>query len=276
MIARTSIGLLLTILLSISCDRSTTLETEGGPSSSMVSIAHLKSLCRAESHEIRQPLHIEGRITANNRHNEFPYALVLEDPSGGIVIHADYSKLDLGNDYAIGRKVTVACNGLLLFVHGDKVELGKLQDDGSTRIPHRELHLHLLPDTTPAERLSPRRTRINALQRPDVDTYLRFDHVHFVEQGCWCDIHPETGRPVTTLRTLEDDQGHTLKVRTLGGCSYAKEPLPTGNGSLCGILDYFAGEYTLRITAAENQLIPATYPTAYPSTAGYPYLPPTK
>ena len=36
-----------------------------------------------------------------------------------------------------------------------------------------------------------------------------------------------------------------------GPCRYAAEPLPSGNGSVQGILDYFNGEFSLRITNRE-------------------------
>lgn len=37
-------------------------------------------------------------------------------------------------------------------------------------------------------------------------------------------------------------------MRTLGSCSYAKEPLPEGRGSLYGVVDCFSGKYSLRVT----------------------------
>ncbi len=82
-----------------------------------------------------------------------------------------------------------------------------------------------------------------------VDTRVRIDGVRFVESGAtWCDTDPETGRTVTTERTIVDEQGNTLAVRTLGSCSYAKEPLPEGRGSLYGVVDCFSGKYSLRVT----------------------------
>ena len=82
-----------------------------------------------------------------------------------------------------------------------------------------------------------------------IDTRVRIDGVHFPQAGAkWCDTDPQTGRSVTTERTLADDEGHTLPVRTAGTCTYAKEPVPAGTGSIYGVIDYFDGKYTLRVT----------------------------
>ena len=76
--------------------------------------------------------------------------------------------------------------------------------------------------------------------------------MRFTDAGTtWCDTDPETGRTVATERTIADARGRTFTVRTAGTCVYAKEPVPQGTGSLYGIIDYFAGKYTLRVTNRE-------------------------
>ena len=108
--------------------------------------------------------------------------------------------------------------------------------------------------------------RIDELTAAHVDTYVRIDGVHFVETGTWCDRDPETGRPRTSERTVADARGNRLTVRTAGSATYANDPLPEGSGSLCGIVDYFNGVYSLRVTGFEAYFAatPATPPTAYP------------
>ena len=76
---------------------------------------------------------------------------------------------------------------------------------------------------------------------------VRFDNVRFEESTTWCDTDPDTGRCVTTERTILDAQGNRFTVRTASTCEYAKEPVPSGTGSLIGIIDYFAGKYTLHV-----------------------------
>lgn len=95
------------------------------------------------------------------------------------------------------------------------------------------------------------RRSISEISLRDVDTYVRFDQVRFTTQGTWCDIDPLSGKRLTTERTIVDSTGATFRVRTLGSAQYAGEPLPKGKGSLCGIVDYFNGEFALRVTNYE-------------------------
>ena len=87
----------------------------------------------------------------------------------------------------------------------------------------------------------------------------------------WCDTDPETGRAVATEREIVDTRGRTFTVRTAATCVYAKEPLPQGTGSLYGIIDYFAGKYTLRVTNREAEFSgTAAHSAATRRTAGRP------
>mgnify|MGYP000823525294 FL=1 len=82
---------------------------------------------------------------------------------------------------------------------------------------------------------------------------------------------PETGRAVATEREIVDTRGRTFTVRTAATCVYAKEPLPQGTGSLYGIIDYFAGKYTLRVTNREAEFSgTAAHSAATRRTAGRP------
>ena len=45
-----------------------------------------------------------------------------------------------------------------------------------------------------------------------------------------------------------DERNDTLIVRFAASCTYAEEPAPAGTGTVSGVLDYFNGNYMLRIT----------------------------
>ena len=47
--------------------------------------------------------------------------------------------------------------------------------------------------------------------------------------------------------------GNRFFVRTLWSCYYGTEPLPEGDGALTGVIDYFGGKYTLRVTFREKE-----------------------
>lgn len=64
----------------------------------------------------------------------------------------------------------------------------------------------------------------------------------------FCLRDSETGRLLATDRHLVDERNDTLIVRFAASCTYAEEPAPAGMGTVSGVLDYFNGNYMLRIT----------------------------
>lgn len=241
--------LCLTALLA-ACDRASTLSPGEVPKGTLCSIRALKHRCTsAAGCVIAEPLAVRGVVTANDRYGEFPREIVIEDATGGLRIALDRARLaDL---FPLGSTVTVQCDGLALGLYGGRVLLGAAPDPhyGVARIPAERIARHLrceghagMPEVEP---LTP-----DALQTPKrIDTYVRLDGLRFTETAAWCDLDPETLRPVTTERTAVDAAGRRLTVRTSASCLYAEEPLPAGSVTLCGIVDYFNGAYSLRITA---------------------------
>ena len=255
---------LLLALLAAACDRTERIsyEDESRPEATHT-IAHLKARCDGTYYAIADETIIRGTITGNNRYGEFSREIIIEDATGGIAIAADYPAAD--NAYPLGEELLVYCDGLTLYDYGGKIEMGKVAD-GSTCIPRSELGLHLRLSGRQPEQLAARPVRIEELTPAHVDTYVRIDGVRFLETGTWCDRDPESGHYRTTERTLTDAAGRTLAVRTSGTALYAGEPLPPDSGSLCGIVDYFGGTYSLRITGFETAFLtpPAAPATAYP------------
>lgn len=269
-----SIELLLPLLLLASCDK--TSESEFGGETGMHSIAYLKSLCGAAAVPVRQDITVRGRITGNDRYGEFYKTLVLEDASGGISIAADHDAL--ADEYPFALEVTVHCNGLTLYDYGGKILLGTTPgDDGIGRIAQQDLARYLraeLPDGTLPR---PAPVAIPQITLHHTDMYVRLDNVRFADAGTWCDTDPDTHRSITTEHRIVDTAGNGFTVRTAGTCTYAKLPVPSGTGTLCGIIDYFNGKFTLRITNCEAEFVSAaTSPTADPSVAGYSFPKPTK
>lgn len=251
----------LLALLCASCDKAEKLDADGGPDRT-VTIAYLKTLCTQESVRITQDIAIRGVVTANDLYGEFDKTLVIEDATGGISIAADHSAL--ADDYPLYADITVYCNSLTVTDYGGKIELGTTPEGyGAGRIPQADLN-RFLHRGTGGKPMRPTVIEFSKVASDHIDTYVRFDGVHFISQGTWCITHPMTGEPVTTEHTIADRQGRTFIVRVAATCNYAKEPIPVGTGSLCGIIDYFNGKYSLRIINREVEFrASATHPKAY-------------
>lgn len=243
----------LLLMTAVGCNRATSVGFGETPQQTRISIAGLKSLCEGASHRISGDASIRGYVVANDLNGEFYHRIVLQDDSGGISIAIDGDELHW--TFAIGTCVEVRCNGLTLRDYGGKIELCAAPDDlGEMEIPN-ELTDRFMR-VVPGEEMLPhaRRLSFDEVQSRHIDTRVRFDRVHFADapfQKCWCDIDPETGEFLSTVREIIDQAGNRFQVRTLWFCKYADEPLPEGEGSLVGVIDYFGGEYSLRITSHE-------------------------
>lgn len=240
------------LLLSASgCDLATPVEYGPAPRETLVSIAGLKAMCDGQIREISRDVAIRGEVAANDLHGEFFHQIVLQDDSGGICVSIDGE--ELYRRFALGTCVEVRCNGLVLYDYGGKVELGTGPDEaGVGEIPEEEIDRYLRISSS--EPQIPRATTLSfeevGLQH--IDTRVRFDRVRFADDGLnWCDMDPETGKYLSTDREIIDREGNRFRVRTLWCCDYADEPLPEGEGSLLGVIDYFGGEFSLRVAAME-------------------------
>lgn len=223
------------------------------------SIAWLKGACRGESTLVTADWVVEGRIVANDAYGEWSRSVVLSDASGGITLFAAAGRL--ADRYPFGASVRLYLNGLRLYDYGGKIIVGAADPtpyaDGTGfdfAVPEELVaaHLHRLEDA--GDPPVAQRVTLDAIGPDCIDRYVRIEEVYFVEadEGLrWCDRDPETGRHRTTERTIADSAGRTLRVRTLGGCLYADEPLPQRSGSLCGVIDYFNGSYSLRVVNRE-------------------------
>lgn len=256
------------LLFGTACDEATEARFEGDDSEIM-SIAYFKTLCRGTSTTLRQDVVIRGRVTGNDRFGEFDRQIVLEDATGGITIAID--RTDLADRYPIGIEVTALCNGLTLLDYGGKIILGtEPGEQGIGRIPCDEETRYLRTAISAAGRPTPTLRHFGDIDTHLTDTYVRFDDVRFPDGGTWCATDPETHRSVTTEHRIIDREGTEFTVRVSYGCAYAKKPVPSGTGSLCGVVDYFNGKFSLRITNHETEFVNAgALPTAYPSTAEY-------
>lgn len=265
------IKLLVCMALLAGCDKTSEYRYDNPPEASH-SIADLKRLCPANgTRKIIRDMTLRAVVTANDRFGEFPKTLIVQDDTGGLEISIENTALY--RLFPIDAEVEVFCNGLAVGDYGGKPVLGAppAGEYSVDRIPAADLNRYIRVTNPDCGRRCAAVHDFSQLRVEDAGRYVRFEGVRIAEKGVmWCDEEPVTHALLTTERTLVDTKGRTLPVRTLAGCLYATEPVPGGTGSVNGIIDYFNGNFSLRICNREIE-IPnfATPPKAYPSTAGY-------
>lgn len=215
----------------------------------VVSIAHLKSLAKSESYTITDDISIEGYVVANDLFGEYYKSIVISDESGGIEIAIDTNKT--ATQFPISARVVVYCSGLTIGDYGGRLTLGATPAGHYTvdRISAKDISRYFLVDKSAPKAIEPTRLNINEIAEEHIGNYIRMDDVTFASQAgmSWCDKEPASGEYITTERTLHDRKGNALAVRTIAECRYRSEKIPSGYGVVCGIVEYFNGNYSLRI-----------------------------
>lgn len=245
---------LLVALCFVACREPNPLEYEPEEHPERVSVAYLKSFYRTAPVRVDRALRIEGRIVANDFNGNLHNELCVADSTGGIIVRLDADRLY--RCFAKGAQVAVRCNGLWLGSSGGTIELGAAPagEYEVDPIPTEDIGLYLSTDSTNQIELTARPLTIAECVPEYVSTLVRIERVQFVEEELplgWCDmvIGPLTGEPiaVATVRHLVDQRGDTIDVYTSPYADFVRLPLPSGSGSIEGLLSYFNRRYQLRI-----------------------------
>lgn len=213
------------------------------------SIVALKSLYIDDSHSIAESVVISGIITANDVMGEFPNTLVIEDSSGAIELSVD--DLDL-EAYAIGRELVLVCSDLWIASRGGTLLLGLESTDVDNlvdQIDEAEFLRRSQYSTTTIV-VEPRSVDISDIDTSLISCYVRLDGVTFITDGeevRYCERDSESGQYLSTSHTIEDESGDQLEVYVYRRAIYCNDILPSGSGSICGILDKYGSKYSLRI-----------------------------
>lgn len=215
----------------------------------VISIAHLKTLATSESYTITDDIAIEGYVVANDLYGEYYKSIVICDASGGIEIAID--SRTTATQFPISARIVVYCSGLTIGNYGGELVLGTTPSGGYTvgRIAEKDIQRYMLVDRSSPKAIEPTQITIRAIDAEHIGNYIRLDDVTFSSQASltWCDKDPTTGEYVTTERTISNRNGDKFAVRTIAECRYRNEKLPSGYGTLCGIVEYFNGNYSLRV-----------------------------
>lgn len=244
------------------CGNASSPEYNGGGNSNesseqKISVAYLKSLCRGTLFPVTEELWIEGYVVANDLFGEFTKLLIVTDASGGIEVAIESGTLY--KEFETGCTVRIDCNGLALGDYGGKIQLGAPPTGEYIidRIAQESLGRYIRrSDASPVD-IRPTTLCFGDKSSRYISSYVRFEQVRFAQEEIglpFCEWDAEEERLRATDRHLVDERNDTLLVRIAATCTYANEPIPDGTGSLCGVLDYFNGDYMLRVTNQEIDL----------------------
>lgn len=219
------------------------------PTTRLVSISHLTSLYDGYPQELSERIAIEGVVISDDRHGEFRHRVVMEDASGGVTVMVASDSLCLL--HRVGDVLRVECCGLTLGGYGRSPRLGaegQLSEVAPLSLA-RWHEVHKLVGVAPQVPLH--EITIDELSARYISTRLLLRGVRFVEAGEeWAPLERDTTRHLVTSPHGAD----TLAVRLSGRSDFAHQPIPEGECTLIGVLDYFHEEYQLLLASPEDVL----------------------
>ncbi|PKP49558.1 MAG: hypothetical protein CVT94_04575 [Bacteroidetes bacterium HGW-Bacteroidetes-11] len=193
---------------------------------------------------------ISGIVVANDQSGNLYKRMVIQDASGAIELSLD--KNSLYNEYKVGQRLFIKTKGMYIGDYNNLIQLGYIFGGKIGRLPESFIPAHLFRDSFPGVPPAPSVLNLATLptvstdiiKEPRMSTLVKLENVRFVEVG-------EMFAPQNvdnTERTLIDQSGKSIKVRTSKYCNFASDTLPGGYGTVEGILSAFNSnwQFTLR------------------------------
>ncbi|MCB0633727.1 MAG: DUF5689 domain-containing protein [Saprospiraceae bacterium] len=186
---------------------------------------------------ITQSLLIEGLVSADDESGNFFRQIAIQDASGGIILRLNAT--GLFNDFPVGTKVIVDCEGLYI---GDYNDLYQISGSPENGIEELLIDQHLFV-TGQGLTVEPTVVSIDGLQDAAtlnnlLATLVKFENVQFIDANTEVPYADVVNRQ-SLNRTLVDCNGNEIIVRTSGYADFANELTPARNGSLAAILTVF-------------------------------------
>lgn len=194
---------------------------------------------------ITEDVVVAGIVTADDRSGNIYKTIYVEDSTGAIQISIDaYS---LYNDYPVGRKLYIRCQGLVLGYNGGTPVLGRGVGERYEvlGIAGSAIERHLITGPI-GNTITPPVVSITELMASPA-TYRSYSNrlvtvkdVQFVDSLGNLGYAQPNG---TTNRDIKDCSNKTLDVRTSNFANFFNAKLPTGNGTITGIFSVFVSSF---------------------------------
>lgn len=200
---------------------------------------------------------IWGIVIGNDESGNIYKKLMIQDSTGGIELNLD--RTEMYTEFRVGQKVFVKCQGMYIGDYNGLIQLGSVYANAIGRMSNALINYHLFRDGLPGTAPAAKVVTIPTLNASQISTLVKLENVHFSEVGSvWA-----TQDATATNRTLVDEAGNTLVIRTSQYANFAGLPMPYGSGTVTGVLSIFGTTYqlTVRDTADLKGFLPP--PTTY-------------
>lgn len=215
-----------------------------------ISIAELKQLYASTKADAPVLIDVnyvlKAYVTGNDESGNIYKQLYIQDESGAINIGVDqnsvYTKLN------VGQEVFVKLHGLSMVSYGGELQIG-YTGTNANRIPWEVFEEHVFLNGWPnIQNATPTTVKISELKPGMVNMLVRLEKTYFVNGG----KNSFTSNNTTTNEVLKDGDGKSIDVRTSSFASFAAEKLPSGSGTVIGVLGRFNGAWQLVVRSMDD------------------------
>lgn len=187
---------------------------------------------------------LEATVIADDRSGNFYKQIVIQDSTGGIRIDVD--AFSLYNEYPIGRKVWIKCEGLYVWKDGDVPALIGSDNTDNSRIPQSTYRQFIIGGEY-NQPVTPTVKTLLTLTPADFYTLVQLDNVEF--ENCYAGSNYAFASTQQSKNVDLHDCASSLNiiVRNSGFADFANELMPTGNGSIVAVYNSFSNTKQLLI-----------------------------
>ena len=196
---------------------------------------------------------ISGIVVSSDEHGNCYKYINIEDGTGGIQIKIDNSTLY--HKYPVGQRVFIKCDGLVLGDYYKLPQLGMWENGSMQGIPSARTSKYIFCDGTPIDMEKDFEPLVlnsipsaNNIPATYYNRLVKLEGATFVEGGAATYCEPNA----STSHDIKMSDGSTITMRTSNYADFISEILPTGTGTVYGIMTRYNNYVQIVIRGLED------------------------
>jgi DNA/RNA endonuclease YhcR with UshA esterase domain len=190
---------------------------------------------------IEEDIIIKGIVIANDESGNLYKKLVIQDETGGIELTID--KTNTYNQYKVGQRIYVKTKGMYIGDYNGLIQLGYDNEGAIGWLPEVMIEDHIFADSLPGPKPEPRVISLSQFSPTLISTLVKIENVSFIDEG---EVWAVQGVNATN-RGINEIGVSQFVVRTSSFADFAYERIPSGKGSITGVLSVFRDTYQLTL-----------------------------
>jgi hypothetical protein len=211
---------------------------------------------------------IRGIVVADDESGNIYKSIYIQDETGGVNLAID--QVNMYNIMPVGQEVYVEMKGLFIGDYNNGYQVGDTVTDPQYGLEMARYNWaneeyrdslgnysrkHIYPNGTPDLSKVPAPKVIESSNAITSDMYcslVTLKNIRFTDPKVATGLLPWSTKEQTVNRTAEFADGSTIVVRTSGYCNFYADFIPTGVGSITGILSIFGSTKQFYIRDRED------------------------